>query len=79
MAKITARYTTPGGGTVTLHTGGLLSALAGRGAWYECTGCQARNNITRWSNRAQADLVDYDATERAASDHANVCRRHPTT
>lgn len=77
MAKITARYTTPGGGTVTLHKAGLLSMLAGRGTWYQCTGCRSRNNVTRWSNQAQADLVDDDATERAAADHAATCRRHP--
>lgn len=77
MAKEIARYSTPGGGTVTLHHGGLLASLAGNGAWYQCTACPDRINVTNWSNSAQADLVDYDATERAAEEHAAACRRIP--
>jgi hypothetical protein len=77
VAKEIASYTTPGGGTVTLHHGGLLASLAGNGAWYQCTACPGRTNVTNWSNSAQADLVDYDATERAAETHAANCRRNP--
>lgn len=78
MAKAIARYSTPGGGTVTLHQGGMLAALAGSGAWYECTGCgPGRHKVTTWSNSAQADLVDYDGTEQAAERHGDTCRRIP--
>jgi hypothetical protein len=78
VAKVTARYGTPGGGTVTLHQGGMLAALAGGGAWYECTGCGPdRFKVTTWSSEAQADLVDYDGTEEAAEQHGNTCRRIP--
>lgn len=78
MAKTTARYSTPGGGTVTLHRGGMLASLAGSGAWYECTGCgSGRIKVTRWSNETQSDLVDYDATEQAAERHGDSCRRIP--
>lgn len=78
MAKETARYSTPGGGTVTLHQGGMLAALAGSGAWYECTGCgNGRFTVTNWSNETQSDLVDYDGTEQAAGRHADACRRVP--
>jgi hypothetical protein len=78
MAKEIARYTSPGGGTVTLHHGGMFAAIAGSGAWYECTGCgPGRHKVTNWSNSAQADLVDYDGTEQAAEIHAANCRRNP--
>lgn len=78
MAKVSNRYTTPGGGTVTLHEGGLLAAIAGSGRWYECTGCGAgRVKVTKWSNEAQVELIDYDGTEQAAERHANMCRRVP--
>lgn len=78
MAKTTARYSTPGGGTVTLHQGGMFAALAGSGAWYECTGCgPGRHKVTRWSNETQSDLIDYDGTEQAAERHGNTCHRIP--
>jgi len=78
VAKEVARYTTPGGGTVSLHRGGMLAAIAGSGAWYQCSGCgPGRFKVTSWSNSAQADLVDYDATRRDAEQHASSCRRVP--
>ena len=78
MAKVDARYATPGGGTVTLYDGGALGALVGRGAWYECTGCGSdRYKVTTWSERARATVIDYDATDRAAELHGSTCRRIP--
>lgn len=77
MARVTARFNTPAGETVTLHLGGLLSALGGRGSWYECTGCQTWDNVTNWSNKAQADIVDYEATELAAAKHSLTCISKP--
>ncbi|MFI9598907.1 hypothetical protein ACIHCX_03330 [Streptomyces sp. NPDC052043] len=78
MAKTIASYSTPGGGTVTLHAGGLLAGIAGNGRFYRCTGCgPGLFKVTNWSNEAQADLVDYDATERDAAQHARTCHRNP--
>jgi hypothetical protein len=75
VAKEVARWPTPGGGTVTLHRGGLLAVLTGDGAWYECTACPDRMTVRQWSSKAQADLTDYDGTERAAQQHAATCHR----
>lgn len=77
MAKVTAHYNTLGGGTVTLHRGGVFAALNGNGTWFECTGCRAKEKVTRWDSEVSDYLVDYDATETAAAQHAFTCLRKP--
>lgn len=77
MAKVTARWNSIGGGTVTLHRGGLLAAFNGNGTWFECSGCRVKEKVTSWNSELEDYFVDYDATETAAAQHAFTCLRKP--
>ncbi|MGW0920117.1 hypothetical protein ACWD3J_14005 [Streptomyces sp. NPDC002755] len=77
QARVKARLRTPGGGTVTLHDGNLIDALVGLGRWFECTGCGPTRHRMTTQSGAGTQLLDYDDTELAATQHAQSCHRSP--